>query len=470
MKTRDVVRLAPLGLIALMVACTGHVLDAPEAALDPTTHSNAVVSALNIVAGEAIVKFREGSNLTAQGLTTQGITAQGITAQSERQLSGGEHLLSFVLPASADSQASTLAFIEALKTRPDVEYAQPNYIYTAQATPNDSYYSLQWHYKAMNLPLAWDITTGVGSPVVAVIDTGWTNHPDLAGRRVGGYDFISSAATAKDGNGRDSDPTDVGDSGTCNGRTSGNSWHGTHVAGTIGANSNNASGVAGVNWNARILPLRVLGKCGGSTADIIDAIRWAGGLSVSGVPANANPAKVINMSLGGYSGSPCATSDPATQAAINAVTAVGVNVVVAAGNSNDDTSKYTPASCNNTVTVAASETRNYRAPYSNYGSYIDVTAPGGDTSQDRNADGYADGVLSTLPNSTGSSYSYSFYQGTSMATPHVAGLVSLMLAKTPGLTPAQVLAKLKSSATPLTSTQCSLGCGSGLVNAQKALQ
>jgi serine protease len=461
---KNVLRLAPVGLVALMVACSGGKLTAPEASLDPTPYANPVVSEVQMVTGEVIVKFRDG--VDAQAV----VGAQGVTAQAERRLSGGEHLLSVVLPASSDAKAATLDLVAALQANPAVEYAQPNYIYTAQATPNDQYYNLQWHYRAMNLPAAWDITTGANGPVVAVLDTGWTNHPDLVGRQVGGYDFITNATTGNDGNGRDADPTDTGDGGTCNGRTSGNSWHGTHVAGTIGANTNNTSGVAGVNWQGRLQPVRVLGKCGGSTADIIDAIRWSGGMTVSGVPTNANPAKVINMSLGGYSGSPCATSDPATQAAINDVTSRGVVVVVAAGNDNADASKYTPASCNNTITVAATETRNYRSPYSNFGSYIDVAAPGGDTSIDRNGDGYVDGVLSTLPNATGTSYSYSFYQGTSMAAPHVAGLVSLMLAKTPSLTPAQVLSKLKSTATALTRTQCRQGCGSGLVHAQKALQ
>lgn len=423
---------------------------------------------VRVVPGEVIVKLKDGESLEGLG------AASGVTLHSLRTLSGGEVLASIAgkslsAQGTGDLSAQTLSAISALSATAAgrVEYVQPNYLYSAQATPNDTYYAYQWHYKNFNLPAAWDVTTGSGSPVVAVIDTGKTAHPDLSGRWVGGYDFISSATTAGDGNGRDSDPTDVGDR-TSAGATS--SFHGTHVAGTIGANTNNGLGVAGVNWNARILPVRVLGKGGGSTADIVDAIRWSAGISVSGVPANAYPAKVINMSLGGDLGvgNTCATADPAEQSAINDAVARGTTVVVAAGNSNDNASHYSPASCNNTVTVAATEYRNYRAPYSNYGSYVDIAAPGGDTSVDRNGDGYADGVLSTLKNDDGT-YTYSFYQGTSMATPHIAGLVSLMYAVKPGITPAQVLSVLKNSATPLSSTACSGGCGAGLVDALKAV-
>ncbi|PYE53411.1 S8 family peptidase [Deinococcus yavapaiensis] len=453
-----------VGLGLLLASCNQHTAVAPsDASADVNVGQRPLQSArqVQVVPGELIVKLQDGATL--EGVSA----ASGLALQAVRTLSGGEYLANFtsLRAQSGDLTAQTLAAVVALSKTSGVEYAQPNFIYEAQAVPNDTYYNLQWHYRNMNLPAAWDVTKGAGSPVVAVIDTGKTNHPDLSGRWVGGYDFISSSTVAADGGGRDSDATDVGDAS--NGQP--NSWHGTHVAGTIGANTNNGSGVAGVNWSARVLPVRVLGKGGGSTADIIDAIRWSAGIAVANVPSNAYPAKVINMSLGGYLGQSCATGDPATQSAINDAVARGTTVVVAAGNSNDNTSLYTPASCNNTVTVAATDTRNYRAPYSNYGTAVDLAAPGGDTSVDRNGDGYADGVLSTLPNSTGSSYSYSFYQGTSMATPHVAGLVSLMYAVKSTITPAQVLTALKNASTPLSSTACSGGCGAGLVDALKAV-
>jgi serine protease len=452
-------------LAALMAACNGiSSQDTPTSAQSPSLEGRA-----QFVEGEVIVRFRENV------LAPASLNLAGAALTLERDLSGGETLYTFSgnITQQNSQGVGVLDLVQRLEARADVEFAQPNYLYYPMAVPNDANYASQWHYPAINLPQAWDLTTGAGSPVIAVIDTGKTNHPDLSARWVGGYDFISSRSAAKDGNGRDSDATDVGDGGICSGYNYPNSWHGTHVAGTVGASSNNGVGVAGVNWNARILPVRVLGKCGGSTADIIDAIRWSAGLSVSGVPANVNPAKVINMSLGGSlsTGQTCATHDVATQNAINAVTALGANVVVAAGNSNKDTKTYTPASCNNTVTVASLNRANARAYYSNYGPDVDIAAPGGDTQTDTNGNGVKDdGVLSTLLNSTGSSYTYQYYQGTSMAAPHVAGVVSLMLARDPSLTPAQILSKLKNTATPLLSGQCPQGCGSGLVNALAAVQ
>ncbi|ADV67036.1 S8 family peptidase [Deinococcus maricopensis] len=474
----------PLALALSLAACstTTQTPNASNAPLTTTTRTD--TTGVRVVPGQVIVKLRDG--VSPQALGTLG----GMHLQALRTLSGGEILAQFADTAlsaqsvSAQATALTIARIDTLRANASsaTEYVQPNYLYSAQRTPNDQYYPYQWHYGRMNLPAAWDVTTGSGSPVVAVIDTGKTAHPDLSGRFVGGYDFISDTFMAKDGNGRDSDATDPGDAtaaGACgtdaNGQpvppsAQGSSFHGTHVAGTIGANTNNTTGVAGVNWNARILPVRVLGRCGGSTADIVDSIRWAAGITVSGAPTNAYPAKVINMSLGGDlgAGKTCASADPAEQAAINDAVARGTSVVVAAGNSNDNASHYSPASCNNTITVAATDYRNYRAPYSNYGSYVDVAAPGGDTSVDRNGDGYVDGVLSTLKDDTGA-YTYSFYQGTSMATPHVAGLVSLMYAVKPTITPAQVLTTLKNSSTALSSTACSVGCGAGLIDAYKAV-
>ncbi len=303
--------------------------------------------------------------------------------------------------------------------------------------------------------------------MVAVIDTGILPHTDLAGRTVPGYDFIADTFVANDGNGRDNNPADPGDwvdIGECGAtQFDASSWHGTHVAGTIGAASNNGVGVAGVNWNAKILPVRVLGKCGGYTSDIVDGMRWAAGLSVSGVPANANPADVINMSLGG-SGS-CSTTE---QNAINAIVAAGTAVVVAAGNSNDDASGYSPASCSGVITVASNDRYGDRAWYSNYGSTVEVTAPGGDTTI------LSDGVLSTLDGGTttpANNNSYAYYQGTSMAAPHEAGLASLVLGQNPGMTPSQLLSHLQATARPFPSgSSCNTSiCGAGIVDAYNAL-
>ena len=352
---------------------------------------------------------------------------------------------------------------------PNVEYAEPDRILQPLFTPNDTQYGQQWHYfeatGGLNLPPAWDKTTGSGV-VVAVLDTGYRPHADLAANVVGGYDMIGDTFVANDGNGRDSDARDPGDAvsaGECGGgqptQNQSSSWHGTHVAGTIAAVSNNGSGVAGVAFGAKVLPVRVLGKCGGYTSDIADAMVWASGGSVSGVPANANPARVINLSLGG--GGSC---DSTSQNAINSARSRGSVVVVAAGNSNANAANYSPASCSGVITVAATNRSGGRAYYSNYGSVVEVAAPGGDVRASA-----ANGILSTLNSGSTSpgADNYAYYQGTSMATPHVAGVVALMLAKNPALTPDEVLSRLQSSsrAFPATCSQC----GSGIADASAAV-
>ncbi|MCB8986530.1 MAG: S8 family peptidase [Ardenticatenaceae bacterium] len=344
-------------------------------------------------------------------------------------------------------------------------------------SPNDPQFANQWHYKyvagsseGLNLIPAWDIYTGSASTVVAVIDTGILPHSDLAGKTVPGYDFIADVATANDGNGRDADPSDPGDwiaASECfpGNQASNSSWHGTHVAGTIGAATNNGAGVAGVNWNAKILPIRVLGKCGGYTSDIIDGMRWAAGLTVTGVTNNPNPAKVLNLSLGGSG--PCSSTE---QTAINAIVAAGSTVVIAAGNNNDDASGYSPGNCNNIITVAANDRSGDRAYYSNYGSIVEVTGPGGAQSFANDSNG----VLSTLDGGATTPLNdnaYKYYQGTSMATPHVAGVASLIVGMKPGYTQAQVLALLQNTARsfPAGSTCNTSICGAGIVDAYQAL-
>ncbi|MFN8444250.1 MAG: S8 family serine peptidase [Caldilineaceae bacterium] len=398
--------------------------------------------------------------------------AAGMDLTFTREMSGDALVLGmprWMSMAEANEVANLLLSVA------DVDYAEPDRILHTTVTPNDPSYTQQWHYFApvpgaygANLPGAWDITTGSPNVVVAVIDTGILPHADLAGRTVQGYDFINDSRVANDGNGRDNNPADPGDwitsaesaSGYFAGCTASNSsWHGTHVAGTIGANSNNGLGVTGINWQSKIEPLRVLGKCGGYTSDIADAIRWAAGLSVAGVPANANPAKVISMSLGG-SGACDATS----QSAISAAVAAGTVVVVAAGNSNADASAYSPASCNGVITVASTGPSGSRAYYSNYGATVEIAAPGGDKTN-----GTANGVLSTLNTGTTvpAADTYVFYQGTSMATPHVSGIVSLMFSVNPNLTPAQVTSLIQSNVTPFPSgSTCNTSiCGPGIINA-----
>jgi serine protease len=364
-------------------------------------------------------------------------------------------------PAAAEALARALA------AAPEVEYAEPDRLLQPMFVPNDSRYGDQWHYfeatAGLNLPPAWDKSTGAGVRV-AVIDTGVRPHADLAANLLPGYDFIGDTFVANDGNGRDSDASDPGDAvaaGECGtgSPAQGSSWHGTHVAGTIAAVTNNGSGVAGVAFGARVVPVRALGKCGGYTSDIADAIVWSSGGSVSGVPANANPARVLNLSLGG--GGSCGTT---TQNAINSARSRGAVVVVAAGNSNVNASNATPANCSGVITVAAVGRTGGKAYYSNFGSVVDVAAPGGDMRSSA-----ANGILSTLNSGSSSpgGDTLAYYQGTSMATPHVAGAVALMLSANPALTPDEVESLLKASTRPFPAT-CSQ-CGTGLVDANAAV-
>lgn len=365
--------------------------------------------------------------------------------------------------------AELAALAAAIDALPGIDYAEVDALLTPKFTPNDTYYSYQWHYfeatGGLNVEGAWDVTNGSGV-TVAVLDTGYRPHVDLAANIVGGYDMISDAFVGNDGDGRDADAQDPGDwvnAGECGGgqptQNQNSSWHGTHVAGTIAAVTNNGTGVAGVAWGAKVVPVRVLGKCGGYTSDIADGIIWAAGGSVSGVPANANPAKVLNLSLGG--GGSCSTT---TQNAINTARSLGATVVVAAGNENQNASNSNPANCSGVVTVAATDRSGNRAYYSNYGSVVDVAAPGGEINVNA-----ADGVASTLNAGTQGpgADNYVYYQGTSMATPHVAGVAALMYAVKPSITPDEVESTLKSTARAFPGS-CSQ-CGAGIVDATAAV-
>jgi serine protease len=412
-----------------------------------------------LVPGEVIVKFKNGE-LSAQAL--QSFRVGDISLQRSRilPLEG----VSLYRAANVDER-ETLELARELSARADVEYATPNYLGYAATIPDDTYYPLQWHYPAIRMPEAWDITTG-SDIVVAVVDSGilyteglpGQSHPDLFGMMLPGYDFVADARAGGDGDGRDADATDAG----------GGNFHGSHVAGTIAAATNNGRGVAGVNWRAKIVPVRVLGIGGGNFIDIMEGAFWAAGGKIPGIPTNPNPAKVINMSLGGQV--PCS---PYIQDILNDIFATGAIVVVAAGNSNDDANRYSPASCSGVITVGATDAVNDRAPYSNYGPRIDIMAPGGDTKSDRNQDGRPDGVLS-LGFSQQEGFSYNLLDGTSMAAPHVAGVISLMIGLNPSLTTSEIITILRNTADPLTPASCKRDtgrdCGPGLMDAFAALR
>ncbi|MEV0241041.1 S8 family serine peptidase [Streptomyces sp. NPDC050674] len=458
---------------ALLTAAPASVAVAQESASAPAAVPAAQTEAApGTPAERLIVGYKSGASeaksdkaAAADAATKAEKTGEDIDFQ--RRLGTGAALVEL---GTDPSKASVADVVAQYRADPQVAYVVPDRLNKPTAvTPNDTEYSKQWDLfeatAGMNVPGAWDTTTGTGV-TVAVIDTGYVAHSDLAANIVAGYDFISDTAVSVDGNGRDSNPADPGDWYNANECGQGiaastSSWHGTHVAGTIAAATNNGKGVAGIAYGAKISPLRVLGKCGGYDSDIIDAITWASGGTVAGVPANTNVAKVINMSLGG--GGACSS---ATQSAITGAVNRGTTVVVAAGNENQNVSNASPANCNNVIAVAATNRSGARASYSNYGTLVDISAPGGQTST-----GTANGILSTLNSGTKtpSSENYDYYQGTSMATPHVAGLAALMKSANSALTPAQIESAIKANARPLPGA-CSGGCGAGLADAAKTVQ
>lgn len=412
-----------------------------------------------------IVKYRSGDapfpSARAEMAARVAANRQGVSLGHLRRLGNGAHLFTFDRGLS-DRDARVLA-ADLAAGDPNVDYAEPDRLLQALAVPADPLFSQQWSLSdaagGIRAAAAWGRSTGKGV-TVAVIDSGVRPHADLVANLLPGYDFVSDLKMAGDGGSRDADAYDPGDAvsaGAC-GAGSGastSSWHGTHVAGIVAAAAGNNAGVVGVAYGAKVLPLRALGRCGGWASDIADAITWAAGGAVAGVPANKTPARVINLSLGGIG-----ACDRTTQAAIDSARAAGAVVVVAAGNETRDVSQVTPASCKGVVAVAATSQAGGRASYSNFGTGVTLAAPGGDKSA---------GILSTLNagRTTPTTDNYVAYVGTSMAAPVVSGVVALMLATNDKLTPDQVAALLKSSARAFPAA-CSQ-CGAGLVDAGAAV-
>lgn len=416
--------------------------------------------------------------------------------------------------ARAITLADALILEKRLESLPSVAYADPVTYANAQAageayavTPNDPYFPKMWYLKSgtdaaagsANLQAAWTLTKGSADVTVAVLDTGILfspTHPDLESRLIYedelqtsiiGWDMVTKTAWARDGNPRDPVPKDEGDwrnQGYCTSnpqlglyRAANSSWHGSHVAGTVGASTDNAIGVSGVDWFAGIEPVRVLAACGGTLYDIADGISWAAGKDgVPGTRVNGRPAQVINMSLGGAGGA----CPDVYQEAIDFALAQGATVVVSAGNDSKNTKNYRPANCRGVVAVAAVGPDGDLAMFgattgSNFGTQVALAAPGGELKKNKE-----NGVISTTNGSkrrpSADEMNYSWYQGTSMAAPVVSGTVSLMLAADTHhlLTPAKIRDILMATARPFPKNSSCVKkhkgqCGAGIVDAYAAV-
>jgi serine protease len=395
------------------------------------------VSAAPVVATDGL---REGQAYRSFIVTPEPGAAASVAGT--RTLATGGEVVRAGRPLDA---AGARAFMAELAASPGVASVEPDLPVARTSTPGDPRYGEQWPLwqvygqtdSALRVDEAWDTGADGGGVTVAVLDTGIRPHADLTPNLVAGYDFIADPANTADGDGRDGDARDPGDwndEGDCGATAfSPSSWHGTHIAGIVAAVRDNGIGVTGVAPAARVQPVRVLGTCGGLDSDIADAIVWASGAPVPGAPVNPTPARVINMSLGGYG--PCG---PTLQAAVDKALSRGASVVVSAGNAAADAADYHPANCAGVVTVGATGDDGYLASYSNHGDTVEVAAPGGWGYWRDNDPAHR--VLSTVDAGARepSGDAYGVMRGTSQAAAYVSGAVALLLSRRPDLTPAQV--------------------------------
>jgi serine protease len=458
--------------------------------------------------GRFIVKLRVARQPTAEADTAArfgALAARHYLALREmRHIASSLHLMR-ATSELGETQAQMLA---RLRADPEVEFADPDERRHALAAPDDALFSGQWYLQdaepaAVNAVAAWDVTTGVPGVVIADLDTGVRfDHPDLrnaaANRLLPGYDMISDPLIANDGDGRDPDASDPGDwvsaadlknsaLSTC--KVANSSWHGTRVAGVLGAITNNQIGVAGISWQGWVEPVRVLGKCGGYDSDILAAMAWAAGMSVDGVPDNPYPAQIVNMSLGSVGA--CAA---AYQHMVNELESAGVLVVVAAGNEGGPVDS--PANCPGAVGVAGLRQIGTKVGFSSLGPEVALSAPGG------NCVNVAPPCLFSIETTTNSGTTVPanniytdethYNVGTSFSAPIVSGIAGLMLAVNGNLSPAQLLARLRAGTQPfpvssdpavpmchvpkdasdLQTTECSCTtgtCGAGMANANGAV-
>lgn len=419
---------------------------------------------------EIIVRWTPSISLGAKSTAAvqalqEAASRHGVTASAKQRLATGSELIQLSRPLT---DAERDDFIAVLRRSGSVKHAAANVRFRVAFTPNDTLYSEQWQYfeaaAGIRAPGAWDVASGAGV-VVAVVDTGTTHHLDLQPNVVGGYDMISDAYYANDGTGRDSDYHDPGDwsAGSDSCGQSFSTWHGTRVSGTIGAVTHNGVGVSGVAFGARLLSVRVMGRCGGTLADITDGIAWAVGMAVPDVRDNPLPARVVNLSITIDSLCPEEMQDVIDEAQRR-----GVVIVAAAGNDSDNVSFIAPANCRGAIAVAAVNRSGGRAGYSNFGAKVALAAPGGDDFG--NSSDFTKRILSTSSNGTLGPLAdtYVSYQGTSMAAPHVTAVAALIIGKNLSFTPAQVETRLRDTARWFPQS-CNL-CGWGIVNAELAVK
>jgi serine protease len=459
---------------------------------------------LTPVQGEVIVQFKADAAvlrkraLSAPGATDARVAAPSILAERAATLGARVGRTLEAGPAVGDRMqvmrergVDAAALAARLAADPEVEFAVPNGRKRRLTVPNDPLYltgpavdlaaqrggpaSGQWYLRAptaavasaIDIEAAWARTTGDAGVVVAVLDTGVRfEHPDLGraadgGSLLPGYDFVSDSVVANDGDGRDDDPSDPGDwvssaeastSRFSDCGTSSSSWHGTSTASLIAAATHNGLGMAGTAPGVRVLPLRVLGKCFGTDADIQAAMLWAAGLPVDGMPANPHPARVINMSLG--SADAC---NPAYQAVVDRITAAGAVIVAAAGNSTGG-AVGSPGNCRGVIAVLALRHVGTKVGFSDLGEEIAIAAPGGNCVNITVGSPCLYPVISATnsglrgPEDNGWTDGFNISVGTSFASPLVAGIVGLMVSQQPALTPEQVRSMLQATARPFPSS------------------
>jgi serine protease len=458
-----------------LAACGGSSERNTSSETSPTAESTAAVAAAASAASSNTVSLQTALTMNATSLASDATVDRFIIKYKSGTAEGGASSavqskldrLARAFPAKAHhlrrmgigadvvtterqlNASEARAFMRAIASDPNVEYVEPDTVMTTQAVPNDPQYNMQWGLTSNQTPGntmvgiraegAWDVASGAGA-VIAVIDNGVTSHSDLNANVLPGYDF-----TANNRGGNGTNP------GRLNETCSPVVWHGTHVSGIAAALTNNGIGIAGVASGAKVVPVRVMNACGlGYTSDISDGITWAAGGSIPGVPNNSNPAKVVNVSLGGLG-----LCESAFQNAIDYAVSRGAVVVAAAGNNAIDAANFEPANCRNVVNVGGTNRLGWRWVDSNYGKSVDIAAP-------------ADAIWSTYNDgtSTPGNESYGYMSGTSMAAPMVSGVIALAqsVAPTP-LTPAEMRTLLTQNVQPFPNSQPDQPLGPGILDA-----